>query len=72
MALLVLFLLMYRLFCFFAPQIKMKFGREDGTYDPLLLAKFHLDQLRGVSLWPLNLENYEFYRYNCPKINSVY
>jgi len=33
----------------------------------LLPVKFHCDRFRGVDLWPLNFENYEFYQYNCPK-----
>jgi len=54
----VLFLLAGR---FFAPQgrqvapIKVKFGREEQSYDPVLPAKFHLDWLRGVGLQPPKL-----------------
>jgi len=47
---------------YFAPQgrhvapIKVKFGREKRTVDPLLPAKFHFDRLRGEGLGPPKLE----------------
>jgi len=48
------------IFGFVAPQgrhaapIKVKFGTEERTYGPLLLAKFHLDRSRGGGLRPQN------------------
>jgi len=49
------------IFRVFAPQgrhiapTKVKFGREERTVGPLLLVKFHLDRLMGVSFRPSKL-----------------
>ena len=51
-----------RFWVFFAPQgrhvapIKVKFGREERTIGPLLLAKFDLDRFRGGGLRPPKLK----------------